>query len=280
MGFKARNRIMDELELHPCELGCEPGSDAAADPQMGRHASTAAALRDRLQRMNDAMVEELRKRIAGATITSRALLETLWPYASWDRQDRGDHIRYDDLDVLVAALFATDCDVDHGTAAWDPDMERYQPTPARLLLARLQGTQLTERDLFVDLGSGLGTVPMLVSLLTEARAIGIEWHPGYDAYARRCARGLNLSSVDFIHQDVRHADLSAGTIFYLFTPFKGAMLREVIRRLDDEGRRRPIRLWVHGPLLREALQEWSSFSLETVQGHADPISIFQSTPRG
>lgn len=275
VGFIARNQAIDELELHLLELTHDLGHDVVVNRRMADRVTRIVTLRDRFQRINDSMVRSLRERISAARVSRGGLLTTLQQYVSAARHDT---VNYDDLDTLVAGILSTDQFVDDGTVALDPEMVPYQPTPARLVLALVREIRPTERDVFVDVGSGLGTVPTLVSLLTGARAVGVEWHPSYCAYARHRARCLNLSSVSFVQQDAREADLSAGTIFYLFTPFKGTMLRDVLRRLDGEGRRRKIRLCIHGPLLREALRESSSFAMEKAQSHDDSISVFRSSP--
>jgi protein-L-isoaspartate O-methyltransferase len=255
-----RHRAIDELELHLVELTNEPGLS-----------NDVVALRDRLQRINRSMAQGLRERIAAASISPAELLATFRQYV---RDDARNDLAYDDLDALVAGILSTDQGVDEGPVEADPEMVPYQPTPARLVLALLEEIRPTERDVFVDVGSGLGTVPILVSLLTRARSVGIEWHAGHCAYARACADSLKLSSVSFLQQDARAADFRAGTIFFMFTPFRGTMLRDVLRRLDEEGRRRPIRLCVYGPLLSEALREQPTFSIET--GRAASISVFRS----
>jgi SAM-dependent methyltransferase len=224
------------------------------------------------------MAQRLRERIAAGGISPRELLTTFQQYVGAARHGTRDDLKYDDLDALVAGILSTDQLVDDGTVESDPDMVPYQPTPARLILALLQDLRPTERDVFVDVGSGLGTVPTLVALLTGARAVGIERQPHYCAYAQDRVRCLNLSSVSFVQQDARTADFSTGTIFYMFTPFKGTMLRDVLQRLDGEARRRTIRLCIYGPLLREALRECSSFSMENARSRDDFISVVQSSP--
>jgi len=278
VGFIERNRALDDLDLLLFELTHDRGPDDVAGPETTESVARLVTLRDRRQRINDSMAQRLRERIAAASVPPSELLATFREYVSAAPRDARDDLTYDALDALVAGVLYADEVVAEGTVEWGPDMVPYQPTPARLILALLQDIRPTERDVFVDVGAGLGTVPTLVSLLTGARAIGIEWHPDYCACARRIVQGLNLATVAFVRQDASTADFSTGTIFYMFTPFKGAMLRDVLRRLDGEGRRRAIRLCVHGPLVREALREVSSFSLEKGHRGDDAISVFRSSP--
>ena len=65
--------------------------------------------------------------------------------------------------------------------------------------------------------------------------------------ARRSAQSLHVSRVAFIRQDAREADYSSGTLFYLYTPFTGTVLRTVLDRLREQASRRPIRICTYGP---------------------------------
>lgn len=153
---------------------------------------------------------------------------------------------YDALDELVAGLLRL---ADPGTEgpALEPEMVFYQPTPARHVLDTLARLGLGPRDVLVDLGSGLGHVPMLAALCTGAHAVGVEWQASHVAVARQAARALRLERVGFVAQDARAADLSTGTVFFLYTPFVGSVLREVLDALHAEGRRRTIRVCTLGP---------------------------------
>jgi hypothetical protein len=136
-----------------------------------------------------------------------------------------------------------------------PEMVFYQPTPVRHILHLIAATALAEDDVFVDLGSGLGHVPLLVSMVTGAQSLGIEVQAGYVASARECAQSLHLSRVRFIAQDAREADLSSGTVFYLYSPFKGSILTQVLSTLRMESTRRSIKICSLGPCTRTVANE-------------------------
>ena len=126
----------------------------------------------------------------------------------------------------------------------------YQPTPVRHIRYLIAATALAEDDFFVDVGSGLGHVSVLVSMVTGARSVGIEVQASYVASARECAQSLHLSRVRFIPQDAREADLSRGTVFYLYSPFNGSILTGVLSALRMESTRRSIKicsLWALHP---------------------------------
>jgi hypothetical protein len=136
-----------------------------------------------------------------------------------------------------------------------PEMVFYQPTPVRHILHLIAATALAEDDVFVDLGSGMGHVPLVVSMVTGARSLGIEVQAAYVASARECAQSLRLSRVRFIPQDAREADLSSGTVFYLYSPFNGSILNDVLSALRIESTRRPIKICSLGPCTRTVANE-------------------------
>ncbi len=154
------------------------------------------------------------------------------------------------------------------------EMVFYQPTPARNIFDLIDRAALTEQDLLIDLGSGLGHVPLLVSICTGARCIGIELEAAYVDCARESAQALNLNNVTFIQRDVRESDLSAGTVFYLYTPFIGTILRAVLNSLRQEALTREIRICTFGPCTRIVAEEQWLKVVETLE--RDRIAIFRS----
>jgi len=153
---------------------------------------------------------------------------------------------YDYLDELIIGVLQFE-EPGAGVVPLGAEMVFYQPTPARHIFDLIGRTALTERDVLVDLGSGLGHVPLLASICTSARSIGIELESAYIDCARQSAQGLNLKNVTFMQQDARTADLSVGTVFYLYTPFIGTILRAVLDSLRREAASRQIRICTFGP---------------------------------
>ncbi len=179
---------------------------------------------------------------------------------------------YDYLDELIVGVL--EFEEPRAVVPLAAGMVFYQPTPARHIFDLIARTQLTARDVLVDLGSGLGHVPLLASICTSAHSVGIDLEPAYIDCARQSAKGLNLTNVAFIEQDARTADLSAGTVFYLYTPFSGKILRTVLDSLCREAARRPIRICTFGPCTPTIAEEqW----LEAT-GKLDPnrIAVFCS----
>ena len=155
-----------------------------------------------------------------------------------------------------------------------PEMVPYQPTPVRHILHLIAATALSEDDIFVDLGSGLGHVPLLVSMLTGVRSLGIEVQAAYVASAQECVQSLHLSRVRFITQDARAADMSSGSVFYLYSPFTGSILTEVLNTLRMESTRRSIKICSLGPCTRTVANEtWLKASTPPDTGR---ITVFYS----
>ena len=163
---------------------------------------------------------------------------------------------YDPLDAMLGAVLGL-AEPRGEIAAPAPQTVFYQPTPARHLLDLLARLDLGEDDVLIDLGSGLGQLPLLAAACTPARAIGIEHEAAYVASARAGAQALRLRRAEFAHADARVADLSAGTVFYLYTPFTGELLAQVLERVRALSQQRPIRVASLGPCTRTlAAQPW------------------------
>ena len=180
---------------------------------------------------------------------------------------------YDYLDELISGVLQFE-EPSAEVVQLESEMVSYQPTPARLIFDLIGRTALTERDFLIDLGSGLGHVTLMASICTSASCTGIELEPSYVDCARKSARSLNLNNVRFVQGDVRAADLSDGTVFYLYTPFIDTILRDVLNSLRLEAVRREIRICAFGPCTRVVAEEqWLSVigALE-----ADRIAIFRS----
>jgi hypothetical protein len=180
---------------------------------------------------------------------------------------------YDYLDELISGVLQLE-EPNAGHVHGGPEMVFYQPTPARHIFRLIGQTALTATDVLVDLGSGLGHVPLLVSICTRACSIGIELEAAYVERARQCAHKLNLDRVRFIQQDARAADLSSGTVFYLYTPFTGSILGRVLNLLKREAVTRRIRICTYGPCTSVVAEE--TWLEATTAPETHQIAIFCS----
>lgn len=185
---------------------------------------------------------------------------------------------YDPLDPLLSGVLQLR-EPDGEIAALAPELVFYQPTPARHIFDLIERLRLSANDVLIDLGSGLGHVPLLVGACTPARCIGVELEPAYLAGARASAEALNLRRVDFVHADARVADLSQATVFYLYTPFNGAVLDRVLERIRIEAGRRELRVCSLGPC-SERLAALPWLRLLDADGSGDRVAVFATYPGG
>jgi hypothetical protein len=235
--FAERVQALDALEMLALDV-----TDNGLSAQI-------AALQTTLEAANDALCRHLRDCIrAGDTSDFRVLVR-----ATADAS-LGEDVGYDALDLLVTGVLGMDAPPD-APGPLEADLVFYQPTPARVLLTLLDQLQPTSADVFCDVGSGLGHVPILAHLLTGVRARGIELEPAYVRYAQAHAAALNLPDVRFTLADARQADFSGSTIIYLYTPFLGDVLRQVLATLQAEAAQRPLTICTYGPCTQVVSQQ-------------------------
>jgi len=203
----------------------------------------ARALQARLEAVNTVLYESIRSEIVRGAPPQTL---PLWIQASAPRVETAPGLGYDHRDEVVSGILQIR-EPSEPRLHPVPEMVFYQPTPVRHILHLIRASALSKSDVFVDLGSGLGHVALLTSMLTGARSFGIEVEAAYLASAQECAQSLRLSRVRFIREDARAADLSSGTVFYLYSPFTGSILADVLGRLRKESTSRPIKICALGP---------------------------------
>jgi hypothetical protein len=236
----------------------------------------AESLKNRLEEINDQFFTRLRASIRSGSYTCEGLRRQFCKYAERASRDRGpDDIDYDAFDTFVNDLLRIDL-APVETKEREPDMVFLQPTPARIVLELVERIGITTDDIFYDLGSGLGQVAILVGLLSGAKTKGIEFEPAYCDYARRCAEKLNLSRVEFANVDARDADYSDGTIFFMYTPFGGSMLQEVLEGLWSESQKRTIRICTYGPCTPRVSEQTWLRRIDQNPDHEYALAIFRS----
>jgi SAM-dependent methyltransferase len=129
-----------------------------------------------------------------------------------------------------------------------PDLPRgcvpYLPCSVETLLRMIDVAQIDSSDVFVDLGSGIGRVTALTHLLTGADAIGIEVQSALVRKSRELITRSNTPRVSVVEGDaaalIRHID--SGSVFFLYCPFSGERLDQVMDALEDIARTRVVRV--------------------------------------
>jgi hypothetical protein len=263
--FVERTQALDVLELFMLDE-----DDPAADNALF---ARAKALKQALDSANEQLFARLLDHIHAhdRAAVSAYFHDTARQLSS----DDDDEVGYDELDMLLNGL------LDVGLVPAEPkalaaEMVFYQPTPARIALKLIDELQPVPEDVFYDLGSGLGHVPILVNLLAGSRTKGVELEAAYIRHADETLKKLGLSDVTFIHADAREVDYSDGTIFYLYTPFQGEILRQALALLEAQAGRRPIHVCTYGPCTAQVSQQgW----LESLYQQGEPevrLGIFRS----
>jgi hypothetical protein len=115
-------------------------------------------------------------------------------------------------------------------------------------------------DVVFDLGSGSGKLALTVAASSLATVQGIELVENAVDDANSSAIGLGLSNVGFQCADVRDVDLSPGTLFYLYFPFRGPVASAVAVTLGALARKKNITVYASGPL-----RDYAEFFLREVE---------------
>ncbi|MET8799867.1 class I SAM-dependent methyltransferase [Nocardia sp. NPDC004568] len=161
------------------------------------------------------------------------------------------------------------------------------PEPSRMayLTPVAKALKLTDKDVLVDLGSGVGKASIFFGTVTPVgKVIGLEMESAYAHFAYGRAAALGLSHVHFLPQDLLRADLSEGTAFYFYNPFRSTEGNDLVGKLAAQlmalGDRNPIQIAVKGVMtdksLQTHLQESGMFSAETVLEHPAVWTVFRS----
>jgi hypothetical protein len=164
-----------------------------------------AALYERLHEGASGHHEEVRRRLRAGTLDRQALLARLLAAPLAIR----DHLVEEILGIAYPPLLEPEL---------PPDAIPYCPSGLVEIQFMLERAGLGPGKTFVDLGSGLGKVVLLVALLTGARAYGMELDPHLVRRARAAAQALSLDGALFLEGDIRDAPLPAADVYYMYIP--------------------------------------------------------------
>ncbi|WP_201981981.1 class I SAM-dependent methyltransferase [Hymenobacter rubidus] len=282
INFSSRAEALNFLEFHVLDRldGLLMAQNPAADLLALRQ--RAQQVKHRLEATDESLFQQLRADIRAGRCRGQALRTRLTAYAPTEGStghSDAPEIGYDALDDFTNGLFTSQVLPDE-TIAKEPEMVFYQKTPARIILDLVGRAQLTTEDVFYDIGAGLGQVPILVHLLSGAVAKGIEIEPAYCALATAWAADLQLPGVTFIAADARRADYSDGTVFFLYTPFRGSILQAVLAELRRQAQHRCITLFTYGPCTFPIAEECWLRCADESKVHLYQLCEFRSCPAG
>ncbi len=116
--------------------------------------------------------------------------------------------------------------------AREPEIIPYAPSGYDEIVHALDVTGLGPGDVLLDVGAGLGKVVLLATLLSGARAIGIEREPSLAAASAEAARSLGIEGeIDLRRGDARTIDAGDVDVVFMYLPCTGSVLEAVLARL-------------------------------------------------
>jgi len=121
----------------------------------------------------------------------------------------------------------------YSTRAKNHDNFRYGTIGYRNIRKILRLLQPGPEDVFYDIGCGMGRVLCLFAREPIRKCVGIEILDPLCEIARKNAAQLRgrKAPIEIICNDVTQADLSAGTIYFMFNPFGPETLRETFESI-------------------------------------------------
>lgn len=141
-----------------------------------------------------------------------------------------------------------------------------------------QNLPLGPEDVVYDLGSGYGRVIAYGAILhPEARFRGVELVQERVRDSRTVLHHFGLANASIENINVLEADLSEGTVFYLFNPFSPGTVRATLERLREVANHHPIRIVVYSTMAnwtfsQVSTQPWLRHARSTRPG----IFIYES----
>jgi len=247
--FDQRADVIDFLEFHVIDhIATLPESTTQQAGPLVLLKQRAEKIKAELEEINNALFKGLREHIKAGECTGTPFKNLVNKYVDFKAADScaPGEAGYDNLDIFINGLLSSG-NAPAQTKDLAPEMVFYQKTPARVIFELVEKWYISTNDVFFDLGSGLGQATILVNLLTGIKATGVEYEPAFCEYGRNCAAQLDLPGVTFINIDARRADYREGTIFFMYTPFTGEILHDVLGALHRESRNRKIKIVTYGP---------------------------------
>jgi SAM-dependent methyltransferase len=141
----------------------------------------------------------------------------------------------------------------------DEETHPYQPAEWRALARAFPRGMVSETDVFVDLGSGMGRAVLMATQFPFRRVIGVELSPQLHQVAvenLEQARIEKRDRVEFICDDVREYQVPDDVTFvFMYNPFSGEVFDGAMRQVFESYDRKPrqLRIVYRFPLEHERL---------------------------
>jgi SAM-dependent methyltransferase len=108
----------------------------------------------------------------------------------------------------------------------------YGETSWEAIIKIVNELDISEKDVFYDLGCGSGKLVFLINQKFNCKAIGIDVIEGFTKVGNIICRKLAIENVKFIYQDFMKKDINDGTIFYMTaTCFDDEMIDRIVHKL-------------------------------------------------
>jgi SAM-dependent methyltransferase len=165
----------------------------------------------------------------------------------------------------------------------EQDRVYYIPANWRTLRRSLRRNEVTDSDVFIDLGCGMGRMVIEAARYPFQRVIGVELAPELHEIAGQNVKTTKLpllcKDIELVRSDVLDYDIPDDvTVVFMNNPFRGEIFASVVRKLiaSADARPRPIRLIYGNPVEEPMLLDTGRFRhLRTVtQPRAKPGSLF------
>jgi len=119
----------------------------------------------------------------------------------------------------------------------------YEPSDWRTLARVLRRRDVSEDDVFLDYGAGMGRILIQAGAYRFKRVIGVELSEQLSQVARRNAEHrseLQDGRLEIVTTDATAYALPDDvTVIFMHSPFKGAIFRSVLERIGESLDRRP-----------------------------------------
>ena len=123
------------------------------------------------------------------------------------------------------------------------EQEVYQGAFYSVIRQIVDRLDLKKDEVFYDLGSGYGRVPLYFAITTKLNKIkGIELIEKRVNECNRVRDSLELNQVEFVKANAKEYDFSDGDIFFMFNPFTEESLECVVNKLRDVSKKKPIQI--------------------------------------
>jgi SAM-dependent methyltransferase len=126
----------------------------------------------------------------------------------------------------------------------------YQATKVQPLLRLLRDLELPRDCRFLDIGSGKGRVLLIAAQYGFSKVIGIEFSQELCETARKnvaifAARKPLASPIEVLHVDATSYQFDpADQVLFMYNPFDGEIMREVLRNVEISIKAFPRTLWM------------------------------------